>query len=207
MKKAIFTEFRQGSEGYGRAYEGSGLGLSITNKIVALFNGTLSVESIIGVGSTFTIEIPYSAENVVEEIAEPIKTPAKTEKRAIKPNGLLPLLIVEDNPVNQKLAMSFLKNHFEVESAINGEIAIEMAEKKNYSVILMDINLGSGIDGIQATQILRKMPQYKHTPIIAVTGYTLMGDRERILAGGCSHYLGKPFSKEQLLETIQIAME
>lgn len=203
MKREIFTEFRQGSEGYGRAYEGSGLGLSITKKIIDLFGGTITVESEQNVGSTFSIALPYTDSGIKAEASRPIK--AEPVVPAVSSDTLPPLLIVEDNPVNQKLAKSFLKHHYEVDTAATGEIAVEMVKEKHYNVILMDINLGSGMDGLQTTQVIRKMEGYATIPIIAVTGYTLIGDRERILEGGCTHYLGKPFSKDQLLETIEIA--
>ncbi len=207
LKKGIFEEFRQASEGYGRAYEGSGLGLSITKKIITLLGGSLSVESEPGKGSVFGISLPYTPQEAVtlpDEILQAKSAPIKPVESEGK---LPPLLIVEDNPVNQKLAVSFLKKLYTVDCAETGEIAVEMALQKVYSVILMDINLGSGMDGIQTTQVIRKMPGYENIPIIAVTGYTLIGDRERILAGGCTHYLGKPFSREQLIETIDVAKE
>lgn len=207
LKKEIFEEFRQGSEGYGRAYEGSGLGLAITKKIINIFSGSLLVESEPNHGSTFTMRIPcsISADKVAKEILG--AKPKEISPEPVAQDQLPPLLIVEDNPVNQKLASSFLKKRFEVDIAATGEKAIEMASQKLYAVILMDINLGSGIDGIEATQIIRKISGYEHVPVIAVTGYTLIGDRERILEGGCSHYLGKPFSRDQLLETIDTALE
>jgi PAS domain S-box-containing protein len=207
LKKEIFEEFRQVSEGYGRAYEGSGLGLSITKKIINLFNGSLLVDSEPNHGSNFTIRIPctVSTEQVAKEFLG--SKPKEIKPEPVDPDTLPPLLIVEDNPVNQKLASSFLKKRFQADIAATGEKAIEMATQKLYSVILMDINLGSGIDGIEATRIIRRVNGYEHVPIIAVTGYTLIGDRERILEGGCSHYLGKPFSKDQLLETIDTALE
>lgn len=215
LKKSIFEEFRQASEGYGRAYEGSGLGLAITQKIIALFGGSLSVESEVDRGSVFSIRIPYSNldKNSVVELeprkeTRPLTVDSGKDKVISKlpSDELPPLLIVEDNPVNQKLAASFLKNHYKVDCAATGEIAVEMAKEKQYFVVLMDINLGSGMDGIQTTQVLRKMSGYEHIPIIAVTGYTLIGDRERILAGGCTHYLGKPFSRDQLIETINVSL-
>jgi len=201
----VFAAFKQVSQGYGRAYEGSGLGLSITQKIITLFGGSIGVSSEIGKGSTFTIKLPKTV------IATSIKNEPEqlqiSPKFSLSTSSKLPLLVVEDNPINQKLVVNFLKNQFEVECAATGETALDMVKEKHYDVILMDINLGSGMDGIQTTQEIRKLSGYEVIPVIAVTGYTLIGDRERILAGGCSHYLGKPFSRDQLLETIQVACE
>ncbi len=206
LKKEIFTEFRQGSEGYGRAYEGSGLGLAITQKIIKIFGGSLLVDSEPTKGSTFTIRIPCTV-SAADDFVDKIKSPHPAPQQAPLEPGMLPsLLIVEDNPINQRLASSFLKSLYEVDVSATGEKAVEMVQGKLYKVILMDINLGSGMDGIAATKLIRAIPGYEFVPIIAVTGYTLIGDRERIIAGGCSHYLGKPYSRDQLIETIDTAL-
>ena len=78
-----------------------------------------------------------------------------------------------------------------------------MSRNKIYDIILMDINLGKGMDGIQATQEIRKIKGYKKTPIVALTAYAREGDKEEFLAGGCTHYLGKPFTVKQLLDLIE----
>jgi CheY-like chemotaxis protein len=73
-----------------------------------------------------------------------------------------------------------------------------MSKNKKYDVILMDINLGKGMDGLQAVKEIRKIPGYEDTPIIAVTGYALKGDRELMIEGGCSDYIPKPFDRETI---------
>ena len=70
----------------------------------------------------------------------------------------------------------------------------------------MDINLGPGMDGIQASQAIRKIKGYEQTPIIALTGYTLFGDRERLIEGGCTSYLAKPFSRDDILREMRSAL-
>lgn len=77
-----------------------------------------------------------------------------------------------------------------------------MANSRQYAAILMDINLGPGMDGLKATQEIRKHENYCATPIVALTGYTMTGDCDKLLAGGCSHYLGKPFSQQGLLSIL-----
>ena len=81
----------------------------------------------------------------------------------------------------------------------NADDAIELVKHKKFDVILMDINLKSGIDGKQATQEIRKIHGYESMPIIACTAYTMVGDKEEFLEAGCSHYISKPFSREELL--------
>lgn len=119
----------------------------------------------------------------------------------------LPLvLIVEDNEVNTQLMIAFMKKVCLVETAKNGEEAIQLAKTKNYALILMDVNLGGGLSGIETTQIIRNMTGYFNTPIIAVTGLTLSAEREKILNSGFSHYLAKPFTKKALNTMIENAL-
>ena len=77
-----------------------------------------------------------------------------------------------------------------------------MAEKKNYSAILVDINLGFGMNGIEAINEIKKIKGYSSIPIIAVTAYALYGDREKFLSQGCTHYISKPFNKEEITELL-----
>lgn len=198
----IFEEFRQVSEGYSRNYEGSGLGLTLSKKIVELMNGKLSVESRAGEGSTFTIWLPSSQLSIPEvqpNLREPDSLPdiddlAPTPLRSDLPS----VLIVEDNRLNSELILIYLHSKCSCEVAHNGEMAVEMARQNRYETILMDINLGSGIDGMEATRQIRQLPGYQLTPIIAVTGYTMDSDKAEILAAGCSHYLPKPIDKGEL---------
>jgi CheY-like chemotaxis protein len=101
-------------------------------------------------------------------------------------------LVVEDDE-NSIFAINFvLKNISDADFVKNGEEAIEMAKKNKYDLILMDIGL-EGISGLEATKEIRKLAGYKKTPIVAVTAFAMVGDKEKFLAGGCSHYLSKPF--------------
>jgi len=198
----IFEEFRQGSEGYSRSYEGTGLGLTISSRIVALMNGKIEVESTLGRGSVFTVYFP--ANQFADEIMN--KRP-KAMSRKEKSSDKLDLLLVEDNPANQMLVDVYINKKYNLDTVADGQSSIDMASRKQYDAILMDINLGSGIDGLEATNEIRKLPGYDHTPVIALTGYTESSEKERILNGGCSHYLSKPFSKEGLLGIIDEIFE
>jgi two-component system sensor histidine kinase BarA len=100
------------------------------------------------------------------------------------------------------LSLAYLKHQFEIDWALDGPTAIRMASEKSYDAILMDINLGPGMDGLQATQQIRKQKENEKTPIIALTGYTLFGDRDRLIAGGCTEYLAKPFTKAAILKLL-----
>jgi two-component system, sensor histidine kinase len=110
---------------------------------------------------------------------------------------------VEDNSINASLIKAQLEDCCETDMAADGKTAIEKTSKRNYDIILMDINLGSGMDGIQTTQEIRKLPGYEDTPIVAVTGYALPSDKEKFLSSGLSHFLPKPFTQEDLVKLIR----
>ena len=189
LKEAIFEPFRQVSEGFSRRFEGTGLGLTISKRYIELMNGTINVESAIGEGSTFVVR--FHALPGHKEI-ESKKVPVEEEKGEILEDTEKKVLVVEDDE-NSIFAINFvLKNISDADFVKNGEEAIEMAKKNKYDLILMDIGL-EGISGLEATKEIRKLAGYKKTPIVAVTAFAMVGDKEKFLAGGCSHYLSKPF--------------
>ncbi|MEO8230656.1 MAG: response regulator [Ignavibacteriota bacterium] len=113
------------------------------------------------------------------------------------------ILIVEDDELNIRMFSSFLKDKYNIEAARTGEEALKKAIDSRYDIFLMDIGLKKEMSGLEVTNRLRKMSEYKNAPIIAITAYALSGERERILDAGCSHYLSKPFSKHQLLNLLE----
>lgn len=203
----IWEEFRQGSEGIGRSFEGNGLGLTITKNFIEQLKGKVWVESEVGKGSTFTIKLP-NVEQVVskekelsKESVEPVKPITKQE--APPDESLLKkVLYVEDEEISFSVVKHFLKNKVSLDWARNGQDGVVLAKGNKYDAILMDINLAKGIDGMQTTKLIRELPQYKNTPIIAITAFAMRGDKEEFLGAGCSHYISKPFSKATLLDLI-----
>ena len=202
----IFEAFRQVSEGYGRHFEGSGLGLTLTKKISFMMNGNISMTSEIGKGSVFTIEIPmYEKKDVPSIDIVPEIKPFAPVSIIAEPRQVsrLNILVVEDNVVNLKLLMFYLKDKCNVFTALDAKTAIRMTYQRKFDVILMDINLGPGMDGIQAMLEIRKQPEYQGVPIIAVTGYASIGDRDRLINIGFSGYLSKPFDRELVLSVFE----
>lgn len=198
----IFEEFRQVSEGSSRRFEGSGLGLTVARKLVMLLKGTISVASEPGAGSSFTVRLP-----VAVPAEEPVHDREPSRPAPDKPSrGPLDVLIVEDNFINKAVMAEALKPFCRTEHARNGSLAIQMAREKRYHAILMDINLGVPPDGIQTTQEIRRLPGYSTVPIIAVTGYTLPGDRERLMEQGLNMYLPKPFDRGELQDVVKRAL-
>lgn len=113
------------------------------------------------------------------------------------------VLVVEDNRLNSELVRIFLKDICQMDFARNGESAVEMARTKKYQTIIMDINLGPGMNGLEATEIIRTFEDYKAIPIIAVTGYAVESEREQILKSGCSHFVSKPIEKNSFTALIK----
>lgn len=196
----IFEEFRQESEGQRRSFEGTGLGLTVTRRFVELLKGTIEVESEPGVGSAFTVKLPALPQAQLPDVRQPasakkpvnkIPTPAPTRRHRI--------LVVEDDEINRKLMVATLTNFYRVDSVTNGIDALRQAREHTYDAIMMDINLGKGLSGLDVTRKLRKMERYRTIPIVAATSFVFPGDKEEFLSSGCSHYLPKPFKTHELL--------
>lgn len=201
----IWDEFRQASEGLNRGFQGLGLGLTISKKFTEIMNGKISVSSTFGEGSVFTLKFPVSEDSVDQNLpheSSPGKSTPVPGDNVIR-TALPRLLYVEDEPMNQDLITLFLRNRCDIDCASSGEIALKMAQEKQYDGFLMDINLGPGISGIEVTRRLRQMSEYKEAPVVALTALALAGDKETFLEEGCSHYLAKPFRKDELLNLIK----
>ncbi len=118
--------------------------------------------------------------------------------------GLTHILLAEDNPTNQKLAIRLLqKAGYPVDVAATGKESIEAVQKKNYKMILMDVQMPE-MDGFEATKRIRALgPKYEQLPIIAMTAYAMAGDRERCLEAGMNDYVSKPLNVEELFKVIE----
>jgi PAS domain S-box-containing protein len=199
----IFQEFRQVSEGFNRHFEGTGLGLTITKNFVETMNGKINVMSTVGSGSTFTILFPKLDNYQEVEIPKLIEINSVTsDVKELKLEFKPKVLIVENDSSSIDIIRLFIKDLCNVESTDNGEKAFRLVNENDYDLILMDINLGKGMSGTETTKEIRKIEKYKNTPIVAITGFAMRGDREEFLKSGCTHYLSKPFSKGKLLKLL-----
>ena len=114
------------------------------------------------------------------------------------------ILLVEDNEMNRDmLSRRLLKQGFEMVIAMDGEQAVDLARSEAPDLILMDISL-PGLDGWEATRLLKAMPETRSIPIIALTAHAMAGDREKSLAAGCNDYDTKPIDFRRLVEKIQV---
>ncbi len=197
----IWQEFRQVSEGLSRNYEGTGLGLAIAKKFITTLGGTISVESKVGNGSTFTVSLPIDEVDQVHTLVTPTDIP-QGEALPGKPK----LLYVENEDIATDIMKFFIGDSYELDCVTNAQECFIAISKTQYDLILMDINLGTGFSGIEATRVIRETDGYRHTPIIAVTAFALKGDKEEFLAAGCSDYISKPFERKQLMNIIAASL-
>ena len=194
----IFDRFEQAEASTTRRFGGTGLGLSIVKNLVELQKGTIVLFSQQGVGSSFTIELPYKITNDHVIKTELKKTSLnltnmKTESR---------ILIAEDNPMNQRLIKHLMKNwNFNFDLVFNGSQALEALKKQPYDLVLMDIQMPE-MDGYTSTSHIRSELRSK-IPIIAMTAHAMEGEREKCLKSGMNDYCSKPINEEKLFEMIQ----
>ena len=112
------------------------------------------------------------------------------------------ILLVEDNPVNRRLAVFLLRSQgYQVREAATAQEAFEMLEKEPADLIVMDIQL-PGMDGLETTRKLKEQPATADIPVIAVTSYAMKGDREKALAAGCVGYVTKPIDKNTFIQEV-----
>ncbi len=200
-KKQIFEAFRQASEGWGRKFEGLGLGLTIARKYLTYLKGHLDFESKLNKGTTFNIYIP--AECNKEEFVIPLKEPAKEIIVPTQPKEpLRKILYVEDDYNCQLLVKILLRDKFSVDIAKNLNDALSLIAINLYDMILLDINLGGGETGLDLLKSLKNNTKYENIPVIALTAYALKEERDAILKAGCIEHVSKPFEKETLLNAI-----
>lgn len=196
----IFEEFRQVSEGLNRQYEGTGLGLAITKRFVEKLNGKIYVSSTPGEGSEFTVVLPYRIPDSSEPAVNPIMI---TNKPDIKPqNTDKRILFVDDDNVSRDLIRIFLNEKYVLDTAYNCDSARKLISLNRYSLLLLDINLGQGENGIDLLNEFRSVESNKNIPVVAVTAYAMEYDREKFISKGFDDYLAKPFLKSEFFDLI-----
>jgi signal transduction histidine kinase/ActR/RegA family two-component response regulator len=201
MREKIFEAFTYKDPLGKMTYTGKGLGLAITKCILDSMGGTINIDSEIGKGTTVKCELPFECIEVAEDSEN-----TSSESTVGKHEGKVSILVAEDNFVNQRLVKELLERKgYEVTIVDNGlKIFDAMEKKKNFDVILMDVQMPV-MDGLEATSIIREIEKESggHLPIIGITAYSMKADRERCIESGMDDYLAKPFTKDEFYKKIE----
>ena len=194
---SMFAPFTQVNTSYCRQHQGAGLGLAIAKRLTTLMGGEIAVESEEGVGSRFSVSIPFGVADGAASSAAAAPHPVR------KSSGLMPLrvLVVEDDAVNRLTASQVvLRLGYEALAVVDGQKALEVLREQPFDLVLMDVQMPV-MDGVEATQRIRNGeagPRHTRIPIIAMTAYAMLGDKEKFLAAGMDEYLTKPMDIDVL---------
>ena len=197
FKDQVFNKFVQQDVSYNKKFSGTGLGLAISKQLAKMLNGDIWLESRANFGSTFYFKAEFIMHGNKIVTTKEIK-----QENNINTCKDKVILIVEDNLINMKIASTIIKNmgHNYIE-AYNGLEALETLEKKNVDLILMDIQMPI-LNGYDATKKIREDEKHNDIPIIAMTAYSMVGDRELFLESGMDDYISKPYSNKTLTDVI-----
>jgi len=198
---SVFEPFTQGDGSISRKFGGTGLGLAITRRLVEMHEGSIALRSDLGKGTAFRVTLPVKP---MERTAECVSCPAPSA--GLRWEGRESpgrILVVEDNPVNQKVVSAILKKHgYEVGLANHGGEALEALEAAEFELVLMDLQMPV-VDGLETTRRIRQESRWKDLPIVAMTAHAMKGDKERCLEAGMNDYLSKPVSKSHLIAMVE----
>ena len=194
----LFSAFTQADNSTTRRFGGTGLGLTICKELAALMGGRITVDSTVGAGSIFTVTIGFDRADPSwreEGLPEP-------GEQRVDPLVGARVLLVDDNFINLEVAGELLKqSEVEVVTAANGREALEKLALSEYDAVLMDLQMPE-MDGITATEYIRRNPDLENLPIIAMTANAMTGDRERCIAAGMNDHIPKPIDPDELRRTL-----
>ena len=213
QQEKLFSAFSQADTSTTRRYGGTGLGLTISKRLVEMMHGEISCSSTAGQGAEFVFSAVFGFAAPDAEAKEVRHQRQRDEARpdelkAGAPETLVThlagrrILVAEDNEINQIVAREMLeKAGLTVEIASNGREAVTMALAGQYDLIFMDIQMPD-MDGLTATAELRRHPHLRRLPIIAMTAHAMVGDKEKSLAVGMNDHITKPIDGHEIFTVI-----
>ena len=197
----LFNAFEQADNSITRKYGGTGLGLAITRRLAELMGGKAGVSSVLGKGSTFwlTVRLRKGEATQPAPLTLSISETEKLLKTLIKGSRIL---LAEDEPINREIGLAMFEEiGVVVDTAEDGLAAVKLASENHYALILMDMQM-PGLDGLEATRLIRQLSAYRQVPIIAMTANAFAEDKARCLEAGMNDFISKPVHPEILFKTL-----
>jgi CheY-like chemotaxis protein len=202
-KELLFRPFSQVDDSHSRSYGGTGLGLAISRELVERMGGTISFESEEGVGSSFSFtillrEAKLESNALTSAGSQSIESTIPVSERVRIPR----LLLAEDEPVTrQVLGLMLTRSNYYLDFAEDGLKAVDMWEKGEYDLVLMDVQMPK-LSGFETARAIREKERERgvHTPIVAMTAHAFKEDEHMCLAAGMDAYISKPIDLKELLQ-------
>ncbi|TFH71527.1 response regulator [Gammaproteobacteria bacterium LSUCC0112] len=206
QQQEIFQALVQGDSSITRRYGGTGLGLTISSALVQLMGGQIHVISEVGKGSVFYFELDFEVAQLQGDKHAVAALPADQNEPDLQP---LIILLVEDNPMNQMLAVKILQNDgHTVDVANNGLEALQKAEQRDYDLVLMDLQMPV-MDGLEARRRIRESEQQtgKHLPVIAMTAHALPEVKDSCIEAGMDDSIAEPVRRSDLFAVLTLTAD